>query len=106
MIDRMWWNYSSSRKDVTFEDCCGVRRDRDCLRCNKGNQHRQRRPGAEAECPSLTIGTADKRYEVQFQDKGKYHSETDSLGQAMHYARSLANWNHAAQVFDRRTRTV
>jgi hypothetical protein len=61
---------------------------------------------AEAQGPSLTFGTPDKRYEVQFQDKSTHHSETDCLRHAMHYARSLANWNHAAQVFDRRTSKV
>jgi hypothetical protein len=46
------------------------------------------------------------RYEVQFQESGKTHSEMDDLEKAKLYARSLANWNHAAQVFDRRGQTV
>jgi hypothetical protein len=46
------------------------------------------------------------RYEVQFQESGKTHSEMDDLEKAKLYARSLANWNHAAQVFDRLGQTV
>src|SRR5215470_18718102 len=46
------------------------------------------------------------RYEVQFQETGKTHSQMDDLEKAKFYARSLANWNHAAQVFDRLGRTV
>src|SRR5215472_5281762 len=46
------------------------------------------------------------RYEVQFQETGRTHSEMDDLEKAKLYARSLANWNHAAQVFDRLDQTV
>ena len=46
------------------------------------------------------------RYEVRFQESGKTHSEMDDLEKAKLYARSLANWNHAAQVFDRLVQTV
>ena len=38
-------------------------------------------------------------YEVQFQETGKTHSQMDDLEKAKLYAKSLANWNHAAQVF-------
>jgi len=46
------------------------------------------------------------RYEVQFQKTGRTHSQMDDLEKAKLYARSLANWNHAAQVFDRLGQTV
>jgi len=46
------------------------------------------------------------RYEVQFQKTGQTHSEMDDLEKAKLYARSLANWNHAAQVFDRLSHTI
>ena len=46
------------------------------------------------------------RYKVQFQETGRTHSEMDDLEKAKLYARSLANWNHAAQVFDRLSQTV
>lgn len=60
----------------------------------------------ESQSSSLAANTRWKRYEVQFQDKGAFHSETDSIEQAKHYARSLANWNYAAQIFDRQTNAV
>jgi hypothetical protein len=47
-----------------------------------------------------------KRYEVQFQKDGRHHSGTNNLAQAKYYARSLANWNLAAQVYDRATQTI
>jgi len=62
---------------------------------------------AQSSLPSKTDEPQDqKQYEVQFQDTGRSHSETDDLDRAKLYARSLANWNHAAQVFDRRSQTV
>ena len=47
-----------------------------------------------------------KRYQVQFQKDCHLHSETNNLEQAEYYARSLANWNLAAQVYDRSTRAI
>ena len=47
-----------------------------------------------------------KRYEVQFQKDSRYHSDAHDLEQAKLYARSLANFNHAAQVYDRLTRCI
>ena len=46
------------------------------------------------------------RYEVQFQKDSHRHSDTNDLEQATLYARSLANWNLAAQVYDRVTRKI
>ena len=46
------------------------------------------------------------RYEVQFQEDRQLHSDTNDLEQAKYYARSLANWNHAAQVYDRATQRI
>jgi len=56
------------------------------------------RPGVQA---ILT-----KRYEVQFQKDRQHHSDMNDLDQAKHNARSLANWNFAAQVYDRVTHGV
>jgi hypothetical protein len=47
-----------------------------------------------------------KRYEVQFQKDCLPHSDTNDPEQAKYYARSLANWNHAAQVYDRVTQSI
>jgi hypothetical protein len=47
-----------------------------------------------------------RRYEVQFQDDGRQHSDTNDLAQAEYYARSLGNWNLAAQVYDRVTQRI
>ena len=47
-----------------------------------------------------------KRYEVQFQKDCQHHSDTNDLEQAKLYARSLANWNLAAQVYDRVTQSI
>ena len=47
-----------------------------------------------------------KQYQVQFQKDRHLHSETNNLEQAKHYARSLANWNLAAQVYDRSTQAI
>ena len=47
-----------------------------------------------------------RRYEVKFQDDGQPHSDTNDLAQAEYYARSLANWNLAAQVYDRVTQRI
>lgn len=47
-----------------------------------------------------------KRYQVQFQKDGHLHSETNNVEQAKYYARSLANWNLAAQVYDRSTQAI
>lgn len=43
---------------------------------------------------------------MQFQETGRTHSEMDDLEKAKLYTRSLANWNHAAQVFDHLGQTV
>ena len=48
----------------------------------------------------------NKRYEVQFQKDGQFHSDTDDLPKAKLYARSLANWNLAAQIYDRVTHRI
>ena len=50
-------------------------------------------------------GTA-KRYEVQFQKDSQRHSDTNNLEQATLYACSLANWNLAAQVYDRAAQKI
>jgi hypothetical protein len=47
-----------------------------------------------------------KRYEVQFQKDRQPHSDMNDPEQAKYYARSLANWNHAAQVYDRMTQSI
>jgi hypothetical protein len=47
-----------------------------------------------------------KRYVILFQEGGAPHSDTDDLEQAKHIARSLGNWNHATEVFDRETQSV
>jgi hypothetical protein len=47
-----------------------------------------------------------ERYEVQFQKDCQHHSETNDLEKAEYYARSLANWNLAAQVYDRVTDSI
>ena len=47
-----------------------------------------------------------ERYEVQFQTDGTRHSSTNSRDKAELYARSLANWNHATQVFDTYTKEI
>ena len=47
-----------------------------------------------------------KRYQVQFQKDGYLHSDTNNLAQAKYYAHSLANWNQAAQVYDRSTQAI
>ncbi len=47
-----------------------------------------------------------KRYEVQFQKDRQPHSDTNDPEQAKYSARSLANWNHAAQVYDRMTQSI
>lgn len=47
-----------------------------------------------------------ERYEVQFQRDAQPHSATDDVDQAKYYARCLANWNLAAQVYDRRTQQI
>ena len=50
--------------------------------------------------------TLVKRYEVQIQEDCYHHPDTDDLAQEKYYARSLANWNVPAQVFDRATQKV
>jgi hypothetical protein len=61
----------------------------------------------ESKSPSRTDQVADQmRYEVQFEADGGRHSASDSLEEAKLFARSLANWNHSAQVFDRRNQTI
>jgi acetone carboxylase gamma subunit len=47
-----------------------------------------------------------KRYEVQFQDDCQRHSDTNDVEQAKYFAQSLANWNLAAQVYDRATQQI
>ena len=47
-----------------------------------------------------------KRYEVQFQKDCQHHSDTNDLEKAQYYALSLANWNLAAQVYDRVTNNI
>ena len=47
-----------------------------------------------------------QRYEVQFQKDSQLHSTTDDLEQAQLYARALANWNLAAEVYDRDTQSI
>ena len=47
-----------------------------------------------------------QRYEVQFQKDSQRHSTTNDLVQAQLYARALANWNLAAQVYDRVTKSI
>ena len=54
----------------------------------------------------MTGRNRNKQYEVQFQKDGQFHSDTDDLGKAKLYARSLANWNLAAQIYDRLTRRI
>ena len=47
-----------------------------------------------------------KRYEVQFQDDSQRHSDTNDVELARYFARSLANWNLAAQVYDRAVQKI
>jgi hypothetical protein len=56
-----------------------------------------------SETGSSSFSGSAKRYEVQFQDGGQRHSDTNNLEQAKYFAQSLANWNLAAQVYDRAT---
>ena len=49
---------------------------------------------------------SSRRYEVQFQKDSHRHSDTNDLEQAKLYARALANWNLAAQVYDRVTQCI
>jgi hypothetical protein len=43
---------------------------------------------------------------VQFQKGSQHHSNTNDLEHAKYYARSLANWNFAAQVYDWVTQSI
>lgn len=62
---------------------------------------------SEGKCPeSANRQTTTERYEVQFQRNCERHSYMDDLEQAKYYARSLANWNLAAQVYDRLTQSI
>ena len=49
---------------------------------------------------------SSRRYEVQLQKDSQRHSDTNDLEQAILYARALANWNLAAQVYDRLTQSI
>jgi hypothetical protein len=49
---------------------------------------------------------SSRRFEVQFQKDFSRHSDTNDLEQAKLYARALAKWNLAAQVYDRVTHKI
>lgn len=55
---------------------------------------------------SSSFSRGAKRYEVEFQDDRQRHSDTNDVEQAKYFARSLANWNLAAQVYDRATQQI
>jgi len=44
---------------------------------------------------------ARNRTKVHLQGDSQRHSDTNDLEQARYFARSLTNWNLAAQVYDR-----
>lgn len=54
----------------------------------------------------IAAGVRPKRYVIVLKDGGETHSETDDIEKAKHTARSLGNWNHATEVFDRDTQTI
>jgi hypothetical protein len=73
------------------------------------NDHRFRDPEHVSKTKNVqhsTKGQPTKRCEVQFRDGSQCHFDTNGLAQAKYYARSLANFNHAAQVYDRVTQRI